>query len=53
MGHKGRIHIKRFSTVMGQQLQVATHMDDEEKDKEDASQAHDELLTEGGSEKSS
>ena len=52
MGHEGRINIERFPSVMGKQLEIASHMDDQEKDEEKAGQAHNQLLTEGRGEKS-
>ena len=51
MRHKSRVDIEGFASVIGQQLQVAGHMDDQEDNQEKAGEAHNHLLPEGRGEK--
>ncbi len=47
-GHKGRVDIEGPAPVVGEELEVAGHVDDEEEDQEDAGEAHDHFLAERG-----
>lgn len=47
-GHKGCIDIEGPAPVVGEELEVAGHMDGEEEDQEDAGEAHDHFLAERG-----
>lgn len=46
--HEGGVDIERSSAVIRQELEIAGHVDDEEEDQEDAGEAHDDLLSQGG-----
>jgi len=46
-GHKGRVDIEGPAPVIGEELEVAGHVDDEEEDQEDAGEAHDHFLSQG------
>lgn len=50
--HKRRVDIEGFSSIIGQQLQVAGHVDDQEGNQEEAGEAHDHFLAHRGSQKS-
>ena len=49
-GHEGRVDIEGPAPVVGEELEVAGHVDDEEEDQEDAGEAHDHFLAERGGE---
>ena len=47
-GHERRVDIEGAASVVGKELEVAGHVDDEEKDQEKAGEGHDHLLAQAG-----
>ena len=49
MGHESRIDIEGAAPIVGEELEIAGHVDDEEKDQEEAGEAHDDFLAQARS----